>query len=303
MKIAVTGATGFIGRYLVRHLLSCGHQLQCWCRPSSDLSGFPDDPKLLEWIPGALGETAASEQLVSGCDAVIHAALWRPGAQFRGGEGDLIRFTETNVLGTLRLIEAARRQDVPRFVFISTCAVHEVILADRLLDESHPLWPNSHYGAHKAAIEKFVHSYGLGEGYDICSLRPTGVYGLRQPASHSKWFDLIQDVARGNSVDCQRGGKEVHAADVARAAELLLHADGIAGQSYNCYDQYISQWDVAQLAKEISASRAVIGGTQTTPLNEIENQKIRQLGMTFGGPSLLQQTVKEILAAPTTSDD
>jgi nucleoside-diphosphate-sugar epimerase len=49
--------------------------------------------------------------------------------------------------------------------------VHDVILQDRPLDEAHPLWPKSHYGAHKAAIEKFVHSFGLGEGYAICSLR------------------------------------------------------------------------------------------------------------------------------------
>ncbi len=54
---------------------------------------------------------------------------------------------------------------MPRFVFISTCAVHDVILADRPLDEAHPLWPKSHYGAHKAALEKFVHSYGLGQGW------------------------------------------------------------------------------------------------------------------------------------------
>lgn len=303
MKIAVTGATGFVGRYLVHHLLSSGHQLQCWCRPSSDLSDFPDAPELLKWIPGALGEAEPSKQLVADCDAVIHAALWRPGEQFRGGEGDLLRFTETNVLGTLRLIEAARHHGVPRFVFISTCAVHEVIMDDRLLDESHPLWPTSHYGAHKAAIEKFVHSYGLGEGYDICSLRPTGVYGLRRPASQSKWFKLIHDVACGTSVHCARGGKEVHAADVARAAELLVHAEGIAGQSYNCYDQYISQWDIAQLAKEISGSTAVIEGEQTTPRHEIENQKIKQLGMQFGGAIRLQQTVKEILETSTSSAD
>ena len=57
-------------------------------------------------------------------------------------------------MGTLRLIESARAAGVGRFVFISTCAVHEKILDDRPLDEAHPLWAMSHYGAHKAAIEK-----------------------------------------------------------------------------------------------------------------------------------------------------
>jgi nucleoside-diphosphate-sugar epimerase len=90
----------------------------------------------------------------------------------------VIEFVQKNVVGTLMLIEAARRVGVSRFVFISTCAVHEKILDDRPLDEAHPLRATSHYGAHKAAIEKFVHSYGLGDGYPICALRPTGVFVL-----------------------------------------------------------------------------------------------------------------------------
>ena len=217
MKIAVTGATGFIGHYIVRQLLTAGHQLVCWRRESSDVTDFPDDADHLQWLTGELGDSKATDQLVRDCDAVVHAALWRPGTQFRGGEGDLVQFVETNLLGSLRLMQAARSHDVPRFIFISTCAVHEIILEDRPLDESHPLWANSHYGAHKAAIEKFVHSYGLGEGYDICALRPTGVYGLARPVQQSKWHDLIKQVALGNTVQCQRGGKEVHAGDVAHA--------------------------------------------------------------------------------------
>ncbi len=69
-----------------------------------------------------------------------------------------------NLLGTLELIEASIAAGVKRFIFVSTCAVHEKILDDRPLDEAHPLWPLTHYGAHKAAIEKFVHSYGYGQG-------------------------------------------------------------------------------------------------------------------------------------------
>ena len=73
------------------------------------------------------------------------------------------------------------------------------------------------------------------------------------------------------------------------------HADGIAGQTYNCYDMYISQWDVAHLARELSGSGATIEGSQTVPKNQIENRKICQLGMQFGGPALLKQTVEKIL--------
>jgi len=216
---------------------------------------------------------------------------------FRGAEGDVVDFVERNVLGTLRLIEEARRAGVGRFVFISTCAVHERILDDRPLDENHPTRATSHYGAHKAAIEQFVHSYGLGTGYPICALRPTGVYGLAHRPQDSKWFDLVKAVVKGEAVTCQRGGKEVHAEDVAKAAELLLNASAskLAGEAFNCYDKYVSEWDVAQFAKQISRSNADIRGHQTSPKNQIVSDKLRSLGVVFGGQQLLETTVRQMV--------
>ena len=294
MRVAVTGATGFIGRYIVEHLASLGHSLRCWHRPSSNregLEGIAD----LTWIEGDLGERESARTLVEGSDAVIHAALFRPGAGFRGAEGDVVEFVQKNVVGTLELIEAAREAKVGRFVFISTCAVHEKILDDRPLDETHPLWATSHYGAHKAAIEKFVHSYGLGEGHPICALRPTGVYGVAHPVRDSKWYSLVSKVVRGETVECSRGGKEVHAADVAKAAGLLLTAEGIAGEAYNCYDSYVSELDVATIAKELSGSNSEILGEPKQPKHQIVTEKIRSLGMQFGGEELLKQTITELV--------
>ncbi len=297
MQIAVTGATGFLGRYIVQRLLDAGHRCRCWHRPESDLGGFHPPRGSLTWIPGTLNDPDAAADLVQGVDAVVHAALDHPGGGFRGGEGDLLPFLDHNVLGSIRLIEEARKANVGRFVFISTCAVHEVILPDRPLDETHPLWPKSHYGAHKAAIEAFVSSYGHGQGYPICALRPTGIYGLARPASASKWYGLISAVARGEPVECRRGGKEVHAADVARAVEILLTADGVAGQAYACYDRYVADYEVASIAKRLSGSRSAIAGGPSAPKNEIVTDKIKALGMTFGGAPLLEKTIGEVLAA------
>ncbi|MCB9922584.1 MAG: NAD(P)-dependent oxidoreductase [Planctomycetaceae bacterium] len=294
MRVALTGATGFIGRYIANHLAEQGHQLRCWYRPSSDRTGF-DPSGDLEWLVGDLGNPESANMLVAGCDAVVHAALYRPGTGFRGAEGDVIEFVQKNVVGTLMLIEAARRAGVSRFVFISTCAVHEKILDDRPLDEAHPLWATSHYGAHKAAIEKFVHSYGLGDGYPICALRPTGVYGVTRPIQNSKWFDLVSAVVRGETVQCSRGGKEVHAADVAKAVGVLLTADGIAGEAFNCYDRYVSELDVATLANELSGSKSQIIGEPKQPKHQIVTEKIRALGMEFGGEKLLKGTVATLV--------
>ncbi|HQU42802.1 MAG TPA: NAD(P)-dependent oxidoreductase, partial [Pirellulales bacterium] len=295
MRIAITGATGFLGRYIVAALAERQHELRCWHRPRSDRSGFDAVAARIEWVVGELGDEEATQELVAGCDAVVHAALDHPGGGFRGGEGNIVSFVERNVVGTLKLIEAARAAGAGRFVFISTCAVHEKILDDRPLDETHPLWPTSHYGAHKAAVEKFVHSYGYGMGYPICAVRPTGIYGLAHPAEDSKWFDLVQSVVRGETADCRRGGKEVHAADVAKAVEILLTApaEQIRGEAFNCCDMYISDWDVANLAKQTAGSSAAIKGGPTTPKNEIQTDKLRRLGMEFGGRDLLRRTVEQ----------
>ncbi len=297
MHVAVTGGTGFLGRYIIRHLIESGYTCRCWCRPESDRGGFDDVESKIQWVPGGLSDESSMVELVEGVDAVVHAALDRPTRRFRGGEGDMPTFVERNVLGTIRLIEAARAAAVKRFVFISTCAVHEIILNDRKLDEAHPLWPTSHYGAHKAAIEKFIHSYGLGDGFEICSVRPTGIYGLARPAAASKWFELIERVKRGEAIGSRIGGKEVHAADVAKAVGILLTAEGTAGQAYNCYDMYIAEQTVAEIAKEITGSACIIEQVGKEPEHQIDTSKLCALGMKFGGTERLEQTIRELLEA------
>jgi nucleoside-diphosphate-sugar epimerase len=297
MRVAVTGATGFLGRYLVRHLVEQGHSPRCWYRPGSDRSGLDG----VEWLPGQLGEDGPTRELVRGADALVHAAVqWEgPRNRGRGGHGDPDVFFGVNLTGSLRLFQAAFEAGVPRCVFISSCAVHEVILGDRPLDEAHPLWPTSHYGAHKAALEAFVHSWGLGQGWAICALRPTGIYGLAHPPQASRWYDVVGRVLRGEKVETAKGGKEVHAADVARAAGVLLSAGAreVAGQAYNCCDLYVAEQDVAGIARELTGSPSEVVALNRGPKNRIETGKIRALGMTFGGEALLRRTVRELVEA------
>jgi nucleoside-diphosphate-sugar epimerase len=301
MLIAVTGATGFLGRYVVRRLADTGHALRCWHRPISDRTGFGPESHAIQWLPGDLGDSAAIPALVRGADALVHAAVqWEgPRNRGRGSHGAAEVFTGVNLTGSLALFQAALDAGVKRCVFVSTCAVHEVILDDRPLDETHPLWPTSPYGAHKAALEKFVHSYGLGQGWPICALRPTGIYGVAHPPSASRWFDLVGQVLRGESVNSARGGKEVHAADVAAAIELLLTAGAkaITGQAFNCYDRYVSEEEVARIAKELSGSTGAISALNRGPKHQIDTRKIRALGMTLGGDALLRSTVEQLVAA------
>ena len=81
MKIAITGATGFLGRYIVNRLAE-RHELRCWHRATSDRSGFERLTQSAEWRVGELGDDRASRDLVGGCEAIVHAALNHPGGGF-----------------------------------------------------------------------------------------------------------------------------------------------------------------------------------------------------------------------------
>ena len=295
MLIAVTGATGFLGRYIVNEQLRRGDTCRCWYRSESDRGGFLEAGNRLQWIEGQLGDAGSNARLVEGADAVVHAALPRA-----GNVGDAFpEFIRLNVMGSLELMHAAHRAGVGRFVFISTCAVHEKILDDRPLDEAHPLWPSGHYGAYKAAVEKFVHSFGLGEKWPACALRPTGIHGMRRPVQRSRWFGLVQQVIKGEPIDSQWGGKQVHAADCARAVAALLTApaDRLTGEAFNCYGQYVTEEHIAAIAKAITGSASRITEYGKRPQHEIDTRKIQALGVRFGGDASLEAYVRQLVEA------
>jgi len=299
MKIFVTGGTGLIGGELVKQLLDDGHKLRLWHRRSSKskyLANLKDQSGgQIELLCGQLGEGREAEA-VAGCDAVVHSALWREGSPFQQPPTDLLEYLRVNLMGSIRLIEAAMNQRVSRFVFLSTCAVHDKILTDRPLDETHPLQAKTHYGAHKAAIEKFVHSFGHGAGFPICALRPSGVFGINSPIERSKWFELIADVVAGNTVHPEGGSKEVHVSDVAKAIRLLLEAptEKVTGEAFSCCDAYYSRHDVAVTAKRLSTSNSKIIGAQSQPKHQIVTKKIEELGMKFSGTRAFEETIAKI---------
>jgi hypothetical protein len=74
-----------------------------------------------------------------------------------------------------------------------------------------------------------------------------------------------------------------------------LTADGIAGEAFNCYDRYISEFDVATLAKELSGSASQVVSEPKQPKHQIVTDKIRGRGMQFGGEELLRRTVAELV--------
>jgi nucleoside-diphosphate-sugar epimerase len=293
--VAVTGASGYVGRFVVADLLRHGVAVRAWARAGTDRSGFPGP---VEWVPGGLRDVAGMAAFVAGADAVVHAAYEHVPGRYRGGEGpDLAGYLAANLGGTLALLEAARAARVRRFVFLSSRAVYGRRLADRPLDEDHPAWPDTHYGAYKAAVEAFLASFAAA-GLEACALRPTGVYGLVHPIRRSKWHDLVAAVLAGRPWANARGGTEVHGADVARAVRLLLTSPDVAGRAYNCSDLYVADRDVAEIVQAVAGvSGPLPDPPARLPTNVMDTGRLRALGLAFGGQALLERTVAELVAA------
>ncbi|KAA5544389.1 NAD(P)-dependent oxidoreductase [Roseiconus nitratireducens] len=278
MRIALTGGTGFLGRHLIDSLLQSGHQVTAWCR--SDPDTVSSRTPHVHWIRGELGQRRDAEQLAQSADAMIHAGWYRGGDSFLNIDADPERYWQINSVGALQLLESASRAGVNRFVFISSGAVHDQVLPDRPLDETHPMRPRTLYGACKASIEAMVHHYGSSGKLVAASVRPTSIYGLAEPASQSKWFELVAQIKRGKNVEATGGSKTVHASDVARSVALLLQQDdSIAGETFNCCDRMISDYEVAMLAKQLTGSPSQISGHEKMAKHEIETAKIRSIGM------------------------
>src|SRR4051794_34546162 len=149
MLVALTGASGFIGSYTARALHRAGHTVRALVRSTSRRDHIED--VVAEWREGDTADAQAAAGLVAGVDVVIHNA-----ADWDALERSPVTHFERNVLASLRLLEAARQAGAGQFIFVSSVAVHHEILPDRALDEAHPTWPSSLYGAYKASIEPFL---------------------------------------------------------------------------------------------------------------------------------------------------
>lgn len=111
--VAVTGATGFIGKYIIDNLLARGFHVRALTRTAR--AHVNDN---LTWVRGSLEDTHSLSELVAGASAVVHCA-----GQVRGHKEDV--FTRCNVDGSLRLMQAAKESGFcQRFLFISLAARH-----------------------------------------------------------------------------------------------------------------------------------------------------------------------------------
>jgi len=183
-RVLVTGADGFIGSHLVEALVREGANVRAFCLYNSNGSlGWLDRaaPEVREALDARLGDVRDArfvEACCDGVDVVFHlAALVAIPYSYVAPES----FVDTNVRGTLNVLEAARRRGVGRVINTSTSEVYGT--PDVLpITERHPLKGQSPYSATKIAADKLCEAYHCSFAVPVVTLRPFNTYGPRQSA-------------------------------------------------------------------------------------------------------------------------
>lgn len=218
MKLALTGATGFVGQAVLDIALAKAHKVRALARSAQgERAG-------VEWVRGALSDEASLAQLVEGADAVIHIAGLT-------NAPDPAQFDPANVGGTANILKATKDAGVRRFVFVSSLSAREPSL--------------SAYGASKAKAEELVAASDL----DWTMVRPPAVYG-----PHDKdMFELFRAAKFGVIPMPPKGRTSIiHVEDLARLLVALAVANPITyGQTYEPWDDNAFGYDHQELAKMI----------------------------------------------------
>lgn len=256
-KILVTGADGFIGSHLTEALLREGHSVRPFVLYNSFnswgwLDQLPAEIRSgLDVFAGDIRDPHGVRAAMQGCDAVLHlAALIAIPYSYHSPD----TYVDTNIKGTLNVLQAARDLGVQRVVHTSTSEVYGTARFVPITEE-HPLQGQSPYSASKIGADQLAYSFHASFGLPLVIARPFNTYGPRQSA-RAVIPTVIMQIANGlrqirlGAVHPTRDFNYV--ADTVQAFIAALHADNGLGEVVNFGSNYeISVGETVRLIAEV----------------------------------------------------
>ncbi len=227
MTVLITGASGFVGSAVLRHLVRAGHRVRALIRPDSDRRNLDGVP--VEIAVGDLRDRASLERAAAGCSGLFHVAadyrLWTP-------KPDGIY--QTNVSGTRELMLAAAAAGVERIVYTSSVATLGLTPDGTPADETAPAAIDDmigHYKRSKFLAEAEVLKLAEDEGLPVVIVNPSTPVGPRDIKPTPTGRMIVEAAAGRMPAFVDTGLNLVHVADVA-AGHLLAYERGAVGERY-----------------------------------------------------------------------
>lgn len=223
--VAITGASGSLGRALARRLVDRGHHVKALVRKENDADRLRELGA--EPIPGDVREPGSLKELVRDCRLVFHLAAWM------GSPFDEELAYAVNVGGTENVMRAAGRAGAEQVVLASSIAVYGPVQEGVVTEETPVKSVGDLYGDTKIEAEEAARREAGRAGVELAILRPTMIYGPESPSWTEIPFDSISrglPIVIGNGEDL---ADPVYVEDVARAFELAAFSPEAAGETFN----------------------------------------------------------------------
>jgi dTDP-glucose 4,6-dehydratase len=238
MKILVTGGAGFMGSNFIRHIIKKYPTYQIVnldkLTYAGNLDNLSDVAKNANYtfVKGDIADEKIVREVMQGVDLVVNYAAETHVDRSIVGPKD---FALTDVIGTLTLLEEARKQGVKKFVQISTDEVFGSADDNKRFKEDSPFATNSPYSASKAGGDHLCRAYWKTYGFPTIVTHSCNFYGPYQyPEKIIPLF--ITNILQGKKVPLYGNGKNVrewiYTEDHCHAIDLIIHK-GIAGEVYN----------------------------------------------------------------------
>ena len=290
-RVLVTGADGFIGSHLVEALVRAGHRVRAFVFYNSFSSwgwldrSAPDIRSKIEVFAGDIRDPHGVRKAMAECDAVLHlAALIAIPYSYHSPDS----YVDTNIKGTLNVLQAARELGTTRVVHTSTSEVYGTARFVPIT-EDHPLRGQSPYSASKIGADQIAYSFFNSFGVPVATIRPFNTYGPRQSA-RAVIPTIITQIADGKR-RIQLGALHPtrdfsFITDTVRGFISVMESDRAVGEVINIGTNFeISIGDTARLIAEIMGVEIEIESDTERlrpPLSEVErlcadNSKAREL--------------------------